>query len=356
MMQWPKQSLRFSLSCSLAIASAQQACAVASDQYAAPPPVEVGQPLLEQRYDPDHLDQLVAPIALYPDALVAQILAASAYPDEIAVADQWMLAHFDLHGDALAQEVDKQPWDSSVKSLTPFPSVLETMSENLPWASALGDAYVNRQQTVLDAVQAMRRRAQSAGNLMSTPQETVTTEAQTIAIEPASTDVVYLPEYDPWLVYGTPLAAYPGWAPLQGLYVDGPEVLFGVGLGIGLYAGYGWGWHHWGADWRDHRLMHDHTAYLAHSRAFADPGRLSHPGADFGRTGILGGGPAAMHGFAAPHGLHTGAFSGFGHGGIARAYSFRGQSSVGGKFRGGGFHAGGFHGGGGGFHGGGGHR
>jgi hypothetical protein len=360
MINWQRQSLVVSLSCSLVIAGAQAGGMSAAAQPAASPPAAVTQPGLEQRFDAAQLDQLVAPIALYPDALVAQVLAASAYPVEVVEAEQWMQQHADLHGNALAQAVDKQSWDPSVKALTQFPSVLENMTKNLAWTSALGDAYVNQQPDVLDAVQAMRRRAQAAGDLKSTPQETVTTEAQTIDIEPADTQTVYVPQYDPWLAYGEPLEAYPGWAPVAGLYLDEPGVLFGAGLGIGLLAGVGWGWHHWGADWHDHRLMHDHAAWVPHSTAFG------FHGGGLPRPAVVRGTSSALHGLhnGAFNGLHTGAFSGVGHGGVARSYSFRGQSSLGGGSHGGGlaggFHgggfAGGFHGGGGGFHGGGGHR
>jgi uncharacterized membrane protein YgcG len=348
MMNWQKQSLVVSISCSLAVAGGQAGGMSAAAQSAASPPAVVTQPL-GLRFDTAQLDQLVAPIALYPDALVAQVLAASAYPVEVVEAERWMLQHAELHGEALTHAVDEQPWDPSVKALTQFPSVLANMNTNLAWTSALGDAYVNQQPDVLDAVQAMRRRAEAAGNLKSTPQETVTTAGQTIVIEPADSQIVYVPQYDPWLAYGAPLAVYPGWAPLPGLYLDGPGLLFGAALGIGLFAGVGWGWHHWGADWHDHRLMHDHAAWVPHSTAF----------------GFHGGSlprPAVIRGFAAPHGLHTGAFSGVGHGGVARGYSFHGQSSLGGGgfhgggFGAGGFRGGGFHGGGGGFHGGGGHR
>ena len=113
-------------------------------------------------------DRLVAPIALYPDALVAQILAAATYPTEVVEAERWMQQHPDLKGDALAQAVDPQSWDPSVKALTQFPSVLAMMDKSLSWTSSLGDAYVNGQQNVLDAVQVMRQRAQQAGNLKST--------------------------------------------------------------------------------------------------------------------------------------------------------------------------------------------
>jgi hypothetical protein len=196
----------------------------------------------------DTLDQLVAPIALYPDALVAQILAAATYPTDIVVANRWMQQYPDLKGDALAQEVDQQPWDPSVKALTQFPQVLDMMDKNLSWTSSLGDAYANGQQNVLDAVQVMRERAQQAGNLQSTQQENVTTQGQTIAIEPADPQVVYVPEYDPWVVYGAPLAYYPGWVGVPGVFVDGPGIAFGLGVGIGVFGGFGWGWHHWGTD------------------------------------------------------------------------------------------------------------
>jgi len=113
---------------------------------------------------PQELQQLVAPIALYPDALVAQILSASTYPAEIVEADRWIQNHSNLKGEGLAKEVDKQPWDPSVKALTQFPSVLENMDKNLSWTSSLGDAYANQQQDVTDAVQAMRQQARKAGH------------------------------------------------------------------------------------------------------------------------------------------------------------------------------------------------
>ena len=164
----------------------------------------------------EQLQQLVAPIALYPDALVAQVLAASTYPTEVVEAQRWMQQHSDLKGQALAQAVDQQPWDPSVRALTQFPSVLANMDKNLSWTSALGDAYVSQPQDVLNAVQTMRKRAQQAGNLRSTAQQTVTTQGQTVIIQPASPDVVYVPAYDPWLVYGLPIVAYPGWVAVPG--------------------------------------------------------------------------------------------------------------------------------------------
>src|SRR5229473_1222505 len=268
------------------------------------------------------LQQLVAPIALYPDALVAQILAASTYPTEIVEADRWMQQHSSLKGEELAQAVNKESWDPSVKALTQFPSVLANMDKDLSWASALGDAYVNQQKAVLDAVQTMRKRAQQAGNLKTTPQETVATQGQTIVIEPANPEVVYVPSYDPWLVYGPPLVAYPGWVPLTGVYAVGPGISFGLGFhgDPGFHGGQGF---HGGEGFHGGPAFH------------GGPGPAAVPG---------------FHGSGASHvqsGTHSGAFSGFDHGGVAKGFSGRGQSSFGGGFHGGGVHAGGgFHGGG----------
>lgn len=312
---------------------------------------------------PQELDQLVAPIALYPDALVAQILAASTYPTEVVEADRWMQQHSSLKGDALAREVDKQPWDASVKALTQFPAVLSNMDQNLSWTSALGEAYANQPQDVMNEVQAMRQRAQSAGNLKNTSQQTVTTQGQSIVIQPADPSVVYVPQYDPWLVYGAPLVVYPGWAPFPGLYLAGPGFAFGLSFGIFAGFGFGWGWSHWGADWHSHTVVFDHHSYISRSRTFSHGGTFGR-GGNFGHAGGFHGGNfghaggfhgGSSHGFAAPHyqtAMHSGAFSGFDHGGVARGNSFRGTQSLGGFH--GGFHGGGFHGGG--FHGGGGHH
>jgi hypothetical protein len=205
------------------------------------------QPPQATQQSPEQLQQLVAPIAVYPDPLIGQILAAATYPTEIVEAQQWMQQNHGLTGDALAKEVDKQSWDPSVKALAQFPAVLANLNQNLAWTSELGDAYVNQQQDLTQAIQNMRQRAKNAGTLKSTPQETVTTEGNTIAIEPASTDTLYVPQYDPWVAYGSPLAVFPGWSPYPGLY--GPGIAFGLGVGVGLFAGYAWGWNHWGCDW-----------------------------------------------------------------------------------------------------------
>ena len=249
----------------------------------------------------------MAPIALYPDELVAQVLAASTRPDQVVEADRWMQQHPGLPTDQLAKQVDQQPWDQSVKALTQFPSVLANLDKNLSWTSQLGNAYAKQPQAVFDAVQVMRKRAQSAGNLKSTPQQTVTTQGQTIVIEPANPQVVYVPAYDPWLIYGAPLAVYPGWVPVEGVFVGRPGISFGIGFGIGYFGGFGWGWDHWHADWHERRVFHDGRIFESHHERF-DHHVDMHRGFDgFHR------GPRVHAGF---HGFHGGGFHGGGfHGG-----------------------------------------
>jgi hypothetical protein len=307
------------------------------------------------------LQQLVAPLALYPDSLVAQILAASTFPEQVVEADRWVQAHPDLKGDALAQAVDLKPWDSSVKALTAFPSVLGNMDKNLSWTSSLGDAYYNQEQDVMDAVQAMRQRAEQAGSLQTTPQQTVTTQDSTIAIESASPDVVYVPAYDPWLVYGAPIVAWPGWYPYPGIWYDGPYLWFGAGCGIGFFGGFEWGWRHWGCDWHHRFVIHDHNRYYSRSSTFYNrsayyrrggaravtgarinaehrpsTGNIGTRGGVYNRPGAtahpFGGNTQAARGYAEPRGqsgVRSGAFSGYDHGGQARSFSSRGSTSFG---------------------------
>src|ERR1700751_6029383 len=153
----------------------------------------------------DQLEQLVAPIALYPDALVAQILGASTFPDQIPVANSWLQQNKNLTGTPLMEAVNKQPWDPSVKALTQFPSVLDNLAKNLSWTSALGEAYHNQAADVMTAVQKLRAEAKKAGNLKSGSQITVVQESpQVIVIQPANPQVVYVPQYNPTVVYGVP--------------------------------------------------------------------------------------------------------------------------------------------------------
>jgi hypothetical protein len=356
-----KQSLSVLLICCLVLTTAPMVLAYQSDQPSAQVPVQAAKQTQPQ------LQQLVAPIALYPDALVAQILAGATYPDQVVEADRWIQQNPNLKGEQLGQQIDQQPWDPSIKALTEFPSVLGNMDKNLSWTSSLGDAYVNQPQDVMNAVQVMRQRAEDAGNLKSTSQENVSQQGQTIVIEPVDPQIVYVPAYDPWLIYGASVEVWPEWYDYPGLFLGGPGIAFGLGFGVGFFGGFGWGWHHWGSDWGHHDILFDHHHFESHSRTFFNHDAFNRGGGgfdyrrpDFGRgpVGINHGNQGfhagterapTLHGSPAAgrqSGLHSGAFSGFGHGGSVRGMSSRGQSSLGG-FHGGGFHGGGFHGGGG---------
>src|SRR5712664_1843549 len=283
------------------------------------------------KQSPQELQQLVAPIALYPDALVAQILAASTYPTEIVEANRWMQRHSDLKGDKLAKEVDKQDWDPSVKAMAQFPSVLENMDKNLSSTSSLGEAYVTQPQDVTDAVQSLRKEASKAGQLNTNEQEKVTTQGNTIIIEPANPEVVYVPAYDPWLVYGAPIVAYPGWYPVPGIFWGGVGLSFGIGFGVGYFGGFGWGWGHWGYDWHGRTAIYNHNTYISRSRTIINRNNFNHGNFNHGNAfhgSRPGGGGPGFHGSSAPHfqpGTRSGAFSGFDHGGNVRGFSSRGQ-------------------------------
>ncbi len=221
----------------------------------------------------DQLDSLVAPIALYPDALVAQVLAAAANPDQVAYADDWLAQNKNLTGQALAQAVDQQSWDPSVKALTQFPAVLDNLAHNLSWTSSLGQAFANQQADVMAAVQTMRARAQSAGTLQSNSQITVSAPAtNTIVIQPANPQVVYVPQYNPAIVYGAPIVV-PYYVPPPlpvasvGIYFGAP-ITIGAWFGGGWGGGFGWGWHAWGLHWGccggggSTTIIYNHTTYI----------------------------------------------------------------------------------------------
>jgi hypothetical protein len=196
------------------------------------------------------LQGLVAPIALYPDALVAQILSASTYPDQVAIADNWLQQNKNLTGNALMQAVNGQTWDPSVKALTQFPSVLDKMAQSLAWTSQLGEAYHNQQADVMAAVQTLRAQAKAAGNLKSGPQITVVQQTpQTIVIQPTNPQVVYVPEYNPTVIYGTPYVT-PGYS--TGDLVATGLLSFGAGMAVGaMMSGgcCGWGYSSWNCNW-----------------------------------------------------------------------------------------------------------
>jgi len=194
------------------------------------------------------LEQLAAPIALYPDALLSQVLMASTYPLEVVEAARWQKDHPDLKGADLEAALQGQDWDPSVKSLVAFPDVLDMMNERLSWTTRLGDVFLAQQDALMDQVQVLRTRAQAAGNLRSGSEQTVTVAPSSagstvIRIEPARPDVVYVPVYNPTVVYGPWL--YPAYTPFFWYppgYVAGAVFSFGVGLFIGhaLWGGYDW--------------------------------------------------------------------------------------------------------------------
>ncbi len=211
----------------------------------------------------NELQQLVAPIALYPDALVAQILGASTFPDQIAYADDWLHQNSNLTGANLMKAVDAQQWDPSVKALTQFPSVLDNLAKNLSWTSSLGEAYHTQAPDVMNAVQTLRAKAQAAGNLKSGSQITVVQESpQVIVIQPTNPQVVYVPTYNPTVVYGTPYVT-PGYS--TAAVVTTAVVAFGVGIAVGaMMSGgcCGWGYSYWNCGW------HGTTAVVYHGGAY----------------------------------------------------------------------------------------
>jgi hypothetical protein len=201
----------------------------------------------------DQLDSLVAPIALYPDPLLAQVLAASTYPLEVVQLQQWLAQNSGLTGQALAQAAANQPWDPSVQAMAAFPDVVKNMSENIQWTTDLGNAFLAQESGVMDAVQRMRSRAQSNGKLESTPQQVVETKTvdnrPVIVIDQADPQVVYVPAYDPAVVYGPapayypyPPVYYPSWYSSSGVWT-GAAIGFGTGIALGAFWGSGgWGW------------------------------------------------------------------------------------------------------------------
>ena len=298
------------------------------------------------------LDRLVAPIALYPDALVAQVLSASTFPTQITEAEDFLNSHPGLSAADLAKQVDPQQWDPSVKALVQFPSVLANLSKNLGWTSELGDAYYNQQEDVMKAVQQMRKKAKKAGNLKPTPQLNVEEGDGQIDITPVDPAVVYVPAYDPWICYGYPITPWPYWVEVPGIWWDGPGTYFGIGFPIAPLFGFGWGWGAWDVDWHHRGIFFHHEPYYARGPAFFDRRAYYGGQRDFAHTGRYRsmGDRGRYRGYEAPRegsGVRSGAFSGIDHGGVSRGFSARGQGSFGG-FRGGGFGGGSFHGGGGG--------
>jgi hypothetical protein len=215
----------------------------------AAPPGILAQSTEEQKlFKQEELDQILAPIALYPDDLLTQVLMASTYPLEIVQAERWAKQNKSLKGDALAGALEKQDWDPSVKSLVNFPDVLTMMSEKLDWTQKLGDAFLEQEKEVMDTVQKLRQKANEAGNLKTTSEQKVIVEKETktIVIEPANPQVVYVPTYNPTVVYGA--WWYPSYPPYYYYppgYAAGAAFSFAAGVAVGAAWGYAWGHSNW---------------------------------------------------------------------------------------------------------------
>jgi hypothetical protein len=196
---------------------------------------------------PDQLDSLVAPIALYPDPLLSQVLVASTYPLEIIQLQQWLQKNPGLTGDALTNAVQKQDWDPSIQAMSVFPDLVKRLSDDIKWTTDLGNAFLAQQSDVMDAVQRMRTKALDAGKLKSNEQmkvETQTVESKTVVvIQPANPQVVYVPTYNPVVVYGPPVYPYPPiYYPPPSYYAAGMFFAFSVGIAVGAYYHGGWGY------------------------------------------------------------------------------------------------------------------
>ena len=276
---------------------ASQAAPYPQQDFAAPaaPPV--------QALSADQLEQMLAPIALYPDALLAQVLAASTYPAQVAVADQW-LQQMRSQGygspDQIANGASAQTsWDPSVKALTAFPDVLDMLDQNLNWTTNLGNAYFNQPQDVMQTVQVLRQRAEQAGNLQSTPQEQVNNNQGYVDLAPQNPEQVYVPTYNPWDVYGQPVSPYPGFslAGALGNFFGSSPIQYALSFAMGAFDHTPFGLLSWGLDWLANAIFFNHSDYYSNSASVADWGLpYGGPRAHYGRGGAGGYGRGADYG------------------------------------------------------------
>lgn len=281
-------------------------------------------------YSQAELDQMLAPIALYPDALLTQILVASTYPLEVVSLQRWLDRNPGLAGDALMQALEREPWDASVKALAPFPRVVATMSNELEWTQRLGNAFLAQQDAVMDAVQNLREKALQAGTLRDDARERVTVDGYgAIIIEPAQPEIMYVPTYDPATAYG------PWWWPAYppywwGYYADPWFWIGGIGYGYVAVGGW-WHDHHAHADWHGHHVDVHHPGgssawrhdpshrggvaypdnrtrqYFRGNESFASGGRRDYRGFDVRPSTGSRGTPAPSHPYARDAGRASGA-------------------------------------------------
>src|SRR3979490_2568504 len=253
---------------------------------AAPPAATATQPD-QDLLKPEQLEALVAPIALYPDALLANMLAAATYPLEVVEADRWIKEKKSLKGDALKVEVDKKSWDDSIKALTATPSVLDMMSDKLDWTKSLGDAMLAQQAELMDAIQRLREKARANNKLSSNKQQKVTVKQQeskqVIVIEPTDPNAIYVPYYEPAVVYGAwPYAAYPpyyfGYPPYVAAGMVAGGIAFGTAWAIGRWGNYWGGGCNWGN--RSVYVNHRTTNVWNHNPAHRQGVRHHNPNAE----------------------------------------------------------------------------
>ena len=256
--------LALALSLLLFTASSQSLYGLQSQSSA--PAADTGNPTEAVPSSATELQSLVAPIALYPDALVAQILTAATFPDQVAIADYWLQQNKSLTGNGLMQAVDKQSWDPSVKALTQFPSVLGNMAKNLTWTSSLGEAYHNQQADVMAAIQTLRAQAKEKGNLKSSSQITVVQQSpQAIVIQSANPQIVYVPQYNPAVIYGYPYVV-PGYS--AGDVAAAGILGFGAGIAVGAMMSGGccsWGYSSWNCGWHGTAVVYHGGGYYGNS-------------------------------------------------------------------------------------------
>jgi Protein of unknown function (DUF3300) len=256
------------------------------------------------------IQALVAPIALYPDALVAQVLSAATFPDQITLAQNWISQHQGLSGQNLMNEVNNQNWDPSVKALTQFPSVLENMAKNLAWTSELGQVYHFQPKDVMQAVQTLRAQAQAAGNLKSTGQVKIVQQSpSTIVIEPANPQVVYVPQYNPTVIYGTSYVV-PNYTAAD--VAAASVISFGAGIAVGALMSGGccsWGWSSWSCGWHGGTVVYGGHAYYGSGAWSGAYGAYGYHG--YGANGAASyhgpnGSAAGYRGYTANGNYHTG--------------------------------------------------
>jgi hypothetical protein len=264
----------------------------------------------QQAYAPlgaEQLDQLVAPIALYPDSLVAQILTAATYSQQVGDANNWVRQTGGMPPEQRAAAADTMPWDPSVKALTAFPSVLDNMARNFNWTSALGNAYYNQPGDVMNAVQAMRIRAQQAGALRSDDHYRVVYDGPVVTIVPVNPAFVYVPYYNPWTIYGPGLSPWGGYVyvgPPRGIALAAFGIGFAAGISIGLFAHYAWGYHSWAPNWHGGVVVYNHNTYISRSVTVINRGNFG----GYNRGVFEHAGPGVPNNFRAPVTSQSAAF------------------------------------------------